>query len=436
MTTREPSPSLASALSLRERVWNAVHASNDFLRCDLTAALAPAPQDSPVERKLRELAAYAEEQRMRFAQVDGGHQLFDRGRDHGMFDAYLDMEERIDAILAGTEAPEAELLIAPTVSRTLTEDEEGYVEHMDRTIKGHVKPAEPKGESTHSVCATCDGAGFVRSSGGALPGAMSYHMMPCPACRPIDKATIDAIVKKAEPVSEELRKAFDKPAEPKATSGWTSECERQRDAAIERAEKAEAREPKATSATVAALLRVKESGHCPAGEDCGPPWIYMHQQADKELKRARAEAKEAPAVSIRVTQQLYDEALAREVRCHAELTRAGIPDGALDERVKQMHLQLDNALRERDAARQEAANANAIAGACRATNVNLTEGLAASRAHVERLTKELADAKADVESLLALKVNCESMAKGRDAAIARAEAAEHLLGLTRALLKT
>lgn len=118
-----------------------------------------------------------------------------------------------------------------------------------------------------------------------------------------------------------------------------------------------AAEPKATSATVESLERIKaelskEIGSIKAGLDARMEWrIGRNHGINRALyllnveylackaglqESARTEAKEAPAGEQGQVQANWGRAGMPEwfKNAHAELTRAGIPEGALDERVK------------------------------------------------------------------------------------------------------
>lgn len=525
--TREPSPSLASAVDRMLTLHHLGVVRHDerwsVAWGDLRAARsAPAPQDSPVE-KLRELLSD-----FRNSEMTSGQLCTKWGMQTQPHILEREVLRKAGAILAGTEAPEAGGWCDAKV-----EHEAGAPElcGLESPCPVHDKPAE---------AAAGDGAKLAYIAGYEAGQELIFDelrelrtwLKECP------DASTDWVGRQIEDIL--TARGTSKPAEPKAGKDRKANIF---DTPMQSAE------PKATSATVKALERVKESGHCPAGEDCGPPWIYMHQQADKELKRARAEAKEAPEPERRdsllilqrefakraqatrdhlaweIAETMVDAELSKQPakeapsgedatvnyfrvprdsnvtqdqddfwivpRCHAELTRAGIPDGALDERVRKLaehskHFQIamDRYHKERDAARQEAADAKRVcdkpgclsavvrkddgsrfcaAGhasrfversdmdAARQEAANAAEQAVAEMKAKATAQRELAAAcaagtalQAEVERLRkkcdeiepAARHFCDEAVKARDAAIARAEAAEHLLGLTRALLKT
>ncbi len=176
-----------------------------------------------------------------------------------------------------------------------------------------------------------------------------------------------------------------------------------------------------------------------AAHNAAIDWCCM--RIDEEL--AKQPAKEARLDWTPECERQRNDAIERAEQAeeilaaaHAELDKAGIQAGALDERVRRLvsrHQQeckawaedFDEKVKERDAARQELADIkDRYAGTgshyceheCPHHSATAAACVDEQKRHAET-KKELAEANEELERLRALKINCERMAKERNDAV-------------------
>lgn len=348
MTDREPSPSLASAADELLRLYDKSGESHEWQIAWISlraARSAPAPQDAPPQPKQWNPDNWppvpATEYESWFRTVaNGAHEIDLQVRHNGK--TYRLCADWLKHWAAPQDSP-VRRLAQEWIDWRGPESEPVREELRDSLMSAAGKLARAILAGTEAPetekCSVCGGYGIVGSSGGASPGAMSYHMTPCPACRPICKTTMDAIANAQQDPASIPSGGRGEAAEAAGTLEDPAHKDSGRRLAVTPIVKAA--EPKATSATVESLERIKAE-LSKIGRNHGINRAlyllnveYLACKAGLQ-ESARPEAKEAPAGEQGQVQANWGRAGMPEwfKNAHAELTRAGIPEGALDERVK------------------------------------------------------------------------------------------------------